>query len=471
MKMKARMIAVAMTVVLILAAFPMGVGAAHYHPCNRAQFIRDVTVPDGSHFAPGDTFTKTWRVRNTGSCTWTASDYTLVLTDGNDFGVATSQALTADVPPWSYAELTITGMTAPATPGKYRSYWKLDNGNGQQFGVGWSGGVAIFAEINVVTPPSVTFEFTGANAAAAIWSSGAGALSFPGTAGDSQGFALEDATPKFENGVTATNPGLVAGPNNSYNGFVQGIYPEYSVKKGDRFQTTVGCAFETYYCYVALSLRYQIGSGPVYTLWTFRERYEGKTYSANVRLDRLAGKDVKFILYMSAYGPSQGDTAIWGHPVIVGTGAPTGPGSPGGPSTSGWNTYVDSSSDPFTFMFPPGSTTNLEDKTITLPTGTGVVKTLEISKPGVSASTAVCLTDNTDASGNYDAYRSQKNVDFNIEKFSSGGQEWIVYTAIKPAPTSGGSASCVSLEFKLSASATSTDEAVIKAIADTLDFK
>ena len=468
MNMKVKLVAVTLSVMLVLAAFPMGAGAAHYYACNRAQFIRDVTVPDGSHYAPGATFTKTWRLRNVGTCTWTAADYTLVLTNGNAFGVATSQALTTDVPPWSYVDLTITGMTAPATPGKHFSYWKLDNGSGQQFGVGWGGNVAIFALINVVTPPLVTYDFT-TKAAGAIWTSGAGALSFPGTAGDPNGSVFDLATPKFENGVTATNPGLVVSPNNVNNGFVQGFYQEsYTVNKGDRFQTTVGCEYGQTSCYVAFSLKYQFGSGPVHTLWTFRERYEGLTYSANINLDWLAGKNVNFILYMSAYGSPVGDSAIWGHPVIVGTGASTGSG---GLSTSGWNTYVDSSADPFTFMYPAGSTINLADDTITLPTGTGVVKTLEISKPGVSASPAVCLTTNSDASGDYDAYRSPKNVDFNIEEFSSGGKEWVVYTAIKPAPTSADSPSCVSLEFKLSASGTPSDLAVFKAIADTLDFK
>ncbi|MCJ7824862.1 MAG: hypothetical protein MUP44_08185, partial [Anaerolineales bacterium] len=30
-------------------------------PCDRAEFITDVTVPDGSDYSPGDVFTKTWR--------------------------------------------------------------------------------------------------------------------------------------------------------------------------------------------------------------------------------------------------------------------------------------------------------------------------------------------------------------------------------------------------------------------------
>jgi hypothetical protein len=42
-------------------------------PCDRAAFVADVTVPDGTNFAPGTTFVKTWRLKNNGSCTWTTA--------------------------------------------------------------------------------------------------------------------------------------------------------------------------------------------------------------------------------------------------------------------------------------------------------------------------------------------------------------------------------------------------------------
>src|SRR5512143_3278895 len=45
--------------------------AAALSSCDWAQFVADVTVPDGTSYAPGTTFTKTWRLKNIGSCTWT----------------------------------------------------------------------------------------------------------------------------------------------------------------------------------------------------------------------------------------------------------------------------------------------------------------------------------------------------------------------------------------------------------------
>ncbi len=447
MNMKVKLFAAMLSVMLVIAAFPMGAGAAHYYACNRAQFIKDVNVPDGSHFAPGDTFTKTWRLRNTGTCTWKKDDYKLVLTNGDAFGVATSHVLTEDVPPWSYVNLTIPSMVAPANPGKHFSYWKLDNGAGEQFGVGWRGDVAIFALINVVTPPSVTFDFTD-EAPSAIWTSGVpGSLSFPGTPGDLIGAVFSDPAPHFENGTTASTPGLVASPNDAYNGFIEGYYTGYTVKKGDRFQTTVGCEYGHSSCYVAFSLKYQIGSGPVHTLWTFRERYEGLTYSANVNLDWLADKNVNFILNMSAYGSPAGDSAIWGHPVIVGKGTSTGSS---GSSTSGWSTFSDSA-DPFTIKFPQGSSVNFTDRMITLPITPGTNlnrKTLEIETS--EAGSGDCLSSNPDPSTPVDVTFNE--ITFKKETGGDGGagnfQKYVAYS-VKDTSES----TCVSLTFILSYSA------------------
>src|SRR5512147_319374 len=41
---------------------------------NSAAFVTDVTIPDNTNVAGGTTFTKTWRVSNTGTCVWGA-DY------------------------------------------------------------------------------------------------------------------------------------------------------------------------------------------------------------------------------------------------------------------------------------------------------------------------------------------------------------------------------------------------------------
>src|SRR5688572_24073099 len=46
-----------------------------------AVFVEDVTVPDNTRIEAGEEFTKTWKLQNTGSCTWT--DYTIAFVSGD----------------------------------------------------------------------------------------------------------------------------------------------------------------------------------------------------------------------------------------------------------------------------------------------------------------------------------------------------------------------------------------------------
>jgi len=281
--------------------------------CDWAQFIADVTVPDGTSYAPGAAFKKTWRLKNIGSCTWTTG-YSLIFDSGEKFGAPASVVFPINVLPGQTVDLSVD-MTAPGTAGHFFSYWKLKNASGTIFGIGSTGNKAFWAEINVTSSSGTGYDFT-ANAASATWTSGAGALGFPGTDGSANGFALKKDVPKFENGMDSAQAGLLFAPNNVTNGYIQAIYPAFRVQSGDRFQSTIGCEYGATSCYVAYRLDYQIGSGPVYTYWTFREKYEGWTYNVNLNLSPLAGQDVKFILVVSAYGSPSGDRALWGNPII-----------------------------------------------------------------------------------------------------------------------------------------------------------
>ena len=134
-------------------------------PCDRAQFVTDVTVPDGADYAPGATFTKTWRLRNNGTCTWT-SGYALVFDSGDAMGGPASQQLTTGtVAPGQTIDVSVN-LTAPATNGTYRGNWRLRNASGVVFGIGPAGNNPFWVEIEAF-PPSpappnfvVSFENT-----------------------------------------------------------------------------------------------------------------------------------------------------------------------------------------------------------------------------------------------------------------------------------------------------------------------
>jgi len=293
---------------------------------------------------PGQTFTKTWELRNVGTCPWTTS-YQLVYFSGEQMGAATTYAFSENVPVGKTARFSVP-MTAPSTAGSYRGYWMFKNANGDRFGWGPQGNRPWWVDIDVtgptVTPggpsptPSATptgptptpiansaYDFV-AEACNASWFSGAGALPCPGSDGDAKGFVVRVINPKLESGATDSRPGLLTFPQNVQNGYIQGIYPAFTVQTGDRFRSTINCEGGATLCYVAFRLDYKIGDEPIRTLWgPFLERYEGLTYPIDLNLNALAGKNVRFILTVLAAGTATGDRALWVGPHIYRPGGAT----------------------------------------------------------------------------------------------------------------------------------------------------
>src|ERR1044072_9305710 len=76
---------------LAATATPLGHPPPTTQPtgCNKAAFVTDVTVQDGTAFAPGAAFTKTWRLKNAGTCAWTTA-YKLVYYSGEQMSAPTN---------------------------------------------------------------------------------------------------------------------------------------------------------------------------------------------------------------------------------------------------------------------------------------------------------------------------------------------------------------------------------------------
>ena len=94
-------------------------------------YVADVTVPDNAQFDPGATFTKVWRVRNSGTCAWEKGAQ-LVLVSGESMSASTAVDI-PQVAPDSTTNISVD-MTAPDTPGTYRSTWQLQGPDGVRFG-------------------------------------------------------------------------------------------------------------------------------------------------------------------------------------------------------------------------------------------------------------------------------------------------------------------------------------------------
>jgi hypothetical protein len=100
---------------------------------NQAQFVSE-TFADLTYVAPGTAFTKTWTLKNAGTCTWGAG-YALVFDSGDQMAGPASMPITASVPPGAVYNFTVN-LTAPATLGQYQGFWKLQSPQGVRFGTG-----------------------------------------------------------------------------------------------------------------------------------------------------------------------------------------------------------------------------------------------------------------------------------------------------------------------------------------------
>ena len=120
-------------------------------PSDGATFVSDVTIPDGTIMSPGQSFVKTWRMRNTGTVSWD-SNYKWVFVTGNQFSAPAAIAV-----PYASSGNTVdinVSMIAPSGPGSYIGYWQIRNPQGSLIGdIAW-------VQINVATEAGPTLTPT-----------------------------------------------------------------------------------------------------------------------------------------------------------------------------------------------------------------------------------------------------------------------------------------------------------------------
>jgi len=281
--------------------------------CDAAEFINDVTYPDGSSVSLGGSFTKIWRLQNVGTCTWSTS-YSLVFVSGERFGAPTAISLPGSVAPGQTIDLSIN-LTAPNSSGHYRGDWKLRNASGVLFGVGSSASSNFYVDVSVAGYTVTAYDFIDEYCEAA-WENNSQSLPCPGVEGDAEGFVQVLNAPQMENGNTQ-GKALLTYPPKSNTGWISGTFRAFEVQSGDRFQALINCMYKANDCDATFRLSYQIGNGDARTLGQWREVYEGQYYAVNIDLSSLRGQRVKFIFTVFTNGNSHEDFALWMSPRIT----------------------------------------------------------------------------------------------------------------------------------------------------------
>lgn len=98
---------------------------------NDAEFLEDLTLPDGTEVLPGAVLNKRWLILNRGSCAW-GPEYRLVQVGDSRIEAPRELALYPAVP-GSQAVWQVA-MTAPMEAGEYISRWQARTPDGLLFG-------------------------------------------------------------------------------------------------------------------------------------------------------------------------------------------------------------------------------------------------------------------------------------------------------------------------------------------------
>lgn len=279
--------------------------------CNQAAFVTE-TITDGTDFGPEQEFTKTWTLRNSGSCTWDAN-YDVVFVEGDSMDAPASQPITSGtVEPGETVKISMD-LAAPKTEGTYRGDFKLRDDNGIIYGIGENNN-PFWVEIDVVVGEwdDLVDDYCSFGV---TWKSDEGTLPCPGSTGDEEGYVIRIAEPVLENGAKDDEPGLLVHPEMVTDGWIKGIYPEITVPDDVSFKAIIGC-YGSANCDVRFKLNYIVDGGTEKTLASWHEVQDDQFNRVEIDLSSLAGEDVQFILLVEANGSASNDQALWFAPRI-----------------------------------------------------------------------------------------------------------------------------------------------------------
>ena len=282
-------------------------------PCNAARFVKDVTVDDGTTFKPGQTFTKTWRMKNEGSCLWTA-DYAVVFVSGNSMSGPSSSKINATVKPGEMIDLSVN-LTAPSSTGDYTGNWSLRDANGTIFGIGSGYKDTFWVKISVKPADTVAYNFADKGCDAS-WKSTVGGLTCPGSEDMTNGFISKVTGPKIETGQE-NEAALVMGPSAGDGGYVEGRFPNFKIQNGDHFKVVIGCMADSPKCDVMFQLNISVEGGAVQNIGSWTQTSDGSIQKLDLDLSAYKDKNVQIILKVLNNGKQEDDRAFWLLPRIL----------------------------------------------------------------------------------------------------------------------------------------------------------
>lgn len=109
-------------------------GSGQSSACYGLSYVKDVTIPDNTQVTPGQSFTKTWLVANTGSCAWESGFIFNVV--GGDAMSGVAVTLNQTVEPGRQFEFSVPMVAPTDKTGEVKGTWRLSDANSNFFGDG-----------------------------------------------------------------------------------------------------------------------------------------------------------------------------------------------------------------------------------------------------------------------------------------------------------------------------------------------
>ncbi len=113
--------------------------------CNPPPLMISESPTDSASYPVNTAFTKTWTIKNMGTCTWN-SNYKIIYEGGDAMSGLTTMKFPGSAAPNETVTLSL-GLTSNSTPGTYIGYWGLWDDKNVRFG-------RIWVKINVTSSTS-----------------------------------------------------------------------------------------------------------------------------------------------------------------------------------------------------------------------------------------------------------------------------------------------------------------------------
>lgn len=284
-----------------------GGGSSTPTPCYAAELIRHVTIPNGQILPPNTTFTKIWRIRNVGSCTWPRGSY--MVPARNNLWIGTAETNNGTVRPGASADYAVT-LTSPNSDGDFTGDWLLRVARNTQLEP--RDRDAFRVRIRVASsPPTILWNFVD-NLCTARWrGSNDREVSCPSNPSNRNPFVLRAAPATLEGGVAV--PAVIwAQPASTRNASITGTFPGLYIRGDERFRARVGCLQGFDRCNVRMQVFYRPLGGDEVLLASLDEVHDGAWHDlvADFSLAPFAGNYVSFILKVTALN-ERDPSAAW----------------------------------------------------------------------------------------------------------------------------------------------------------------